>query len=98
MAWHAVAQAETVAKFGPRRPNSIETSPLAMFEIIIGIMNGETRPGPLFMRTVCWSSSDFSPPMPLPIITPNRVGSGYCAASMPPSAIAIFAAAMANCV
>ena len=49
----AVAQAETVAKFGPCSPNSMETKPLAMFEMSIGIINGERRPGPLFMRTVC---------------------------------------------
>ena len=53
MAWHAVAHAETGAKFGPLQPNSIETSPLAMFAIIIGMVNGDTRPGPFLSRISC---------------------------------------------
>ena len=42
-----VAQAVTTQKLGPAKPNSIEISPAAMLLIIIGIMKGETRSGPL---------------------------------------------------
>ncbi len=93
MACAEVAQAETGAKFGPWRPNSIETNPLAMLEIIIGIIIGEMRPGPLVIKFVCWSSSDFSPPMPEPMMTPKRSGSSG-APSSPASAMASFAAAI----
>ena len=42
-----VAQAVTMQKFGPCSPYSIEISPLAMLLISIGMVKGETRPGPL---------------------------------------------------
>ena len=50
IAWFAVAHAEHVAKFGPRNSKNIEIKPDAMFEISIGIMNGESRPGPRFSK------------------------------------------------
>src|SRR5436305_4252005 len=60
-----VAQAVTMHRFGPRNPNSIEITPLAILLINIGIVNGEVREGPLFLRMVNWSSRVFSPPIPL---------------------------------
>ena len=48
MLWLEVAQAVTMTMLGPVSPNSMEMMPLAMLEIIIGIVNGETRLGPLF--------------------------------------------------
>ena len=42
-----VAQAVTMHMFGPRKPNSIEISPLAMLLMSIGMVKAETRPGPL---------------------------------------------------
>src|SRR4051812_42471382 len=42
-----VAQAVTMQKFGPCSPYSIEIRPLAMLLISIGIVNGESRVGPL---------------------------------------------------
>ena len=53
MAWQAVAQAETGAKFGPLQPNSMEIRPLAILAIIMGMVKGETRPGPLERRLAC---------------------------------------------
>ena len=47
-----VAQAVTMHMFGPRNPNSIEMMPLAMLLISIGMVNGETRDGPLFIKIV----------------------------------------------
>src|SRR5206468_10522266 len=58
-----VAQAVTMHRFGPRIPNSIEMTPLAMLLINIGIVNGDVRDGPLFIKTLNWSSSVFSPPI-----------------------------------
>ncbi len=67
-----VAQAVTMHRFGPRNPNSIEMRPLAMLLMSIGMVKAETRDGPLLTRALCWSSSVFSPPMPLLTMTPKR--------------------------
>ena len=48
----AVAQAVTIDIFGPPKPYSMEMRPLAMLEIIIGIVKGETRDGPLVIQAV----------------------------------------------
>src|ERR1700676_5618466 len=50
MALFEVAQAVTMHMFGPRNPNSIEIKLLAMLLMSIGIQNGETRDGPLFIK------------------------------------------------
>ena len=71
------------------------TNPLPMLEIIMGIMKGETRSGPLFSRMLCWISSVRSPPMPLPSMQPKRVRSS-AVRSTPESAIAILAAPISN--
>src|SRR2546423_8327691 len=47
MALFEVAHAVTMQKFGPCNPNSIEINPLAMLLMSIGIVNAETRDGPL---------------------------------------------------
>ena len=96
MLWFEVAQAVTITMFGPLSPYSIEMMPLAMLEIIIGIVKGETRFGPRVMYVVCSFSSVARPPMPLPTITPNRRGS-MVETSRPESVIAILEAATANC-
>ena len=95
MALFAVAHAVTWHMFGPCSPRSMLSWPLAMLEIIIGIMNGETRLGPFVMRTVCWISRVERPPMPLPSIQPKRVGSAF-SMSTPESVNAILPAPIIN--
>ena len=46
MALAAEAQAVATAEFGPRRPQRIETWPLAALTISLGIVNGLIRDGP----------------------------------------------------
>ena len=70
--------------------------PLAMLTIIMGIMKGETRFGPLLSRMACWASRVASPPMPLPIMQPKRVRS-TASTSTPESAKAILAAPIISC-
>src|ERR1035438_6953248 len=53
MAWFAVAHAEQVAKFGPRRLLYIENRPEAMLLMSMGIMNGERLPGPRSSKVLC---------------------------------------------
>ena len=96
MALFAVAHAVTWHMFGPCNPRSMLNWPVAMLEIIIGIMNGETRFGPLVIRTVCWVSRVESPPMPLPRKQPKRVRSTF-SRSTPESVIAILPAPIINC-
>ena len=50
-AWLEVAQAEQVAKLGPRSLWYIENRPEAMFEMSIGIMKADSRSGPRSSRT-----------------------------------------------
>ena len=69
-AWLEVAQAEQVAKLGPRSLWYIENRPEAMFEMSIGIMKGESRSGPRSSRTLHCSVTVCSPPMPEPMNTP----------------------------
>ena len=66
------AQAVTVQRFGPVRPNRIATCPAEAFAISAGTMNGLTRPGPFSSRTeYCWRSVSM-PPMPVAMTTPPR--------------------------
>ncbi len=51
-----------------------------MFAIIIGMKKGLTRPGPFSSMMRCCASRVWIPPMPVPMMTPARSGSG-----MPPS-------------
>ena len=71
----AVAQAVTMLMLGPQSPNSMEMMPVPMLLIIIGMVNGDTRLGPLVMRLVWFSSRYAKPPMPLPTMAPTRPGS-----------------------
>ena len=98
MALLDVAHAVTMHRLGPRRSNSMEITPPAMLLINIGIVNGEFRPGP-FVNKICnWSCRVFNPPIPVLMITPKRSRRLRFATSIPLSATAIFAAAIASCV
>ena len=82
--------------FGPRRSYSMETKPLAMLLIIMAMVKGDTREGPRSNSRRHSSSMLLRPPIPLPTITPKR--SWFTVSrSIPESASAIFAAAIANC-
>src|ERR1700679_1519671 len=72
------AQAETVEKFGPRKPYFIEIWPGAMSAIIFGIKNGLNRgvPSPLAKFTTS-SKKVLRPPIPDPQITPIRLVSSF---------------------
>ena len=93
----ALAQAVTMHSLGPRSPHWIDTWPLAELAISLGMVKAETLSGPLTRSRSCWVSISHSPPMPEPIITPQRNGS-YLEKSMPESLTASTAATMANCV
>ena len=93
----ALAQAVTMHSLGPRRPHWIETCPLAELAISLGMVKAETLSGPLVSSRSCWVSISHRPPMPEPIITPQRNGS-YLEKSMPESFTASIAATRANCV
>jgi len=97
MAWLAVAQAEQMAKLGPRKLKYIETTPDAMFEISMGIMNGDSRPGPRSSKIFNCSLVVCKPPMPDPRNTP--ISSQFSLArSRPESCNALHAAKTPNCV
>ncbi len=64
--------------------------------MIFGIEKGETRFGPLVIRTVWKSSIVLIPPMPAPMMQPKS--SARCGVTtIPESSIAIRLAATANC-
>ena len=52
MAFEPAAQAVATAELGPLVPSAIAASPEAMLGIIIGTVNGLTRPGPLPSKNV----------------------------------------------
>ena len=97
MALEALAQAVTTAAFGPRSPKWIETWPLAALTISLGMVKAETLSGPLSSSRVCWTSISSSPPMPEPIITPQRRTFSF-EKLRPESRMASIAATMANWV
>src|SRR5205823_1759814 len=66
------AQAEVMAKLGPRAPTAIEICPAAMSAIIIGTVKGLTRSGPRSTSTWCASSLCCRPPLP-PGARPSRL-------------------------
>ena len=70
-AWAPEAQAEVMAKLGPRAPTAIEICPAAMSAIIIGTVKGLTRSGPRSTRTWCASSICCRPPIALATSTPT---------------------------
>ena len=71
MALPEEAQAETAAKFGPRAPNSMATRPAVMSGIIAGMVKGETRRGPPWLRRTTAFSSHSRPPIPEATRTPT---------------------------
>ena len=89
------AHAETVEKFGPRRPCRMEIWPGAISRIILGMKNGLNRgvPSPLAKLTTS-SVKVFKPPIPDPQITPIRFVSRE-GKSKPASLIASSEAAIA---
>ncbi len=72
MALAALAQAVATAVLGPRKPYVIDNVPLAALTIIFGTRNAETRSGPLFSSLASCSSISCKPPIPEPMITPQR--------------------------
>jgi len=72
MACEPVAHAVATAVLGPRMPNRIDTFPDAALTINRGTVNGLTRPTPRESRIFFCSSSVSIPPIPLPMITPQR--------------------------
>ena len=88
-------QAETVAKFAPFAPSSIDTCPDAMSGSIIGTRNGLIRDAPRSFNTPICCSSVMMPPIPLETITDTR--SRLPASTLRPDcATASSAAAAAN--
>src|SRR5688572_12070204 len=67
------AQADTVVKFGPRKPYLMEMWPEAMSAIIFGMKKGLNRgvPSPL-AKLLTSSRKVFNPPIPEPQMTPTR--------------------------
>src|ERR1700722_6849240 len=76
------AHAETVEKFGPRKPYLMEIWPGAISAIIFGIKKGLKRgePSP-FAKLTTSSKNVFNPPMPEPQITPIRLVSSWLKSS-----------------
>ena len=97
MALVALAQAVTTAALGPRRPNSMESCPLAALAISLGMVKAETLSGPFSSSRLCWASISCRPPIPEPTMTPQRNGSSL-EKSMPASRTASMPATMANWV
>ena len=75
IAWAPVAQADTVAKFGPSMPNWMATWPEPTLAMPIGMKNGLIRPGPRSAISRTLSNSVATPPSPEPRITPLRSAS-----------------------
>ncbi|MCY1512817.1 hypothetical protein D9M68_472930 [compost metagenome] len=74
MALVADAHAETVEKFGPRKPYFIEMWPGAMSIITFGMKNGLIRGVPSPKKKFFISSWNvLKPPIPDPQITPTRL-------------------------
>ena len=70
MASEPLEQADVVQRFMPLTPSAIDIWAAAMSDIIIGARKGLTLPGPFSTSTFACSYIVFSPPMPLPTITP----------------------------
>src|SRR5207247_7425816 len=88
----AEAHAVETAVLGPHKPYLMETLPAAELGIILGMTKGLMPRGPP-PRTnfLFWDSNSLRPPMPLPMMTPQRKGSSL-AKSMPQSLTASMAA------
>jgi hypothetical protein len=75
---HAV----TIARFGPWKPNMIETWPEIMLMIDAGTKNGVIRRGPRFSSSALVSSMSGRPPIPEPIRQPTRSASSAPSCSL----------------
>ena len=96
MALAAEAQAVATAVFGPHRPKWIEMLPAAALAHHLGDDERADAARPaLRCSGVCCSSNSLRPPMPLPMMTPQRNGSSL-AKSRPLSLTASMAATRAN--
>ena len=95
-AWLEVAQAEQVAKLGPRSLWYIENRPEPMLRMSMGIMNAESRSGPRSSRTLHCSETVCKPPMPEPMNTPTS-SRFTLSRSRPESRKACQPACTANC-
>ena len=76
-----VVQAVAMARFGPLKPNFIDTCPATMLTMEAGTKNGEMRRAPRAVNSPCVSSIIGRPPMPEPITQPMRVASSSPSAS-----------------
>ena len=74
MAWPPVAQADTVAKFGPVIPKLIATWPAPTLGMPIGMRNGLIRSGPRRALIEMPSTRVPTPPRPVPRTTPGPLG------------------------
>ena len=72
MALEPAAQAVATAELGPLVPRAMAARPVARLGIIIGTVNGLTRPGPLPSSTWACVSMVSRPPTPEPMIVPMR--------------------------
>jgi hypothetical protein len=73
--WVPAAHAVVSVSDGPWKPKRSETAAAPAFGMTIGIVKGETRPGPRSVSTPTCVSSVPTPPMPVPSCTPARDGS-----------------------
>ena len=96
MASPPLEQADTVEKFGPFVPSTIEIWPEAMSGSIIGTRNGLTLDAPLASMTPICSDSVMIPPIPLATITAVR-SALVASISRPACSTASSEAATPNC-
>ena len=92
-----VVQAVTTARFGPLKPNRMDTWPATMLMMEAGTKNGVMRRGPRAASSAWVFSISGKPPMPEPITQPMRVARSSDKASpvgRPESCTACAAAAM----
>jgi len=75
IAWAPAAQADSVAKDGPRRVWRMLTAPAPALPIIRGMASGETLFSPCSSSTWWLWVSVPMPPIPVPMMQPIRVGS-----------------------
>ena len=75
MALAAEAQAVAIAELGPRRPQRIETWPLAGVDHQLGDGERADPRRPLAASSIaCWVSNSLRPPIPEPMMTPQASG------------------------
>ena len=94
--WAPVAQAVTTVSHGPCHPWRMEMAAAPALGIIMGTRKGDTRRGPLVWKVMICSSSVFSPPTPVPKMTPRRRGSTSRSPAWPMASAATASANWAN--